>query len=378
MRSKIISFLFSAVALVPFASAFADTHLSDKQPSAVVRPGRGEPLLERQYPSAINAAAGIAVNPNSGYWPYQTFYRLHFNFWQVGQEGMELAINGQGLGSTVSTSVPNNSTLLQPASYQPGFTVGLGMCVQDWEILSSYTWVRSTISQTEAAPSSSYAASSLWLPQPWIQNPNVGTASLQSAWRVAMDVWDTTASRPFYQGPSLTIQPFGGIRAAWIRQKLDLTLTAYPLTGLTPTQQPIQSRNLSKAWALGPRMGSEIRCLLPMGFRLEGDLAASLLFTRYTTVFHKENPAETLSIGRYQTYADYDTLRPGVEAGVGLGWGMYLANKSYHLDFTASYDFQLFWDQNMMRRLVSEQYNQSYATGNLLLQGLTLAGRFDF
>lgn len=377
MRGKTGSFFCVCTALALATSAFADQHTDATPPKPQVKLGRGEPLTTQQYPAGTNLAAGYAVQPKTGYWPYQSFLNFAFNYWQVSQEGMELATNGQYLGSEPLPEVANNVAYVQAAAYKPGFTAGIGMCIDDWEIASSYTWVRSTISQTESAPTG-WSPTTVWIPKPWIQNAGVSTTQLSSEWHVAMDLWDTAVSRPYYQSPCLTIHPFGGIRAAWIRQKLNLTFSTYPMTGLTLTPQPIQSRNLSHSWALGPRFGSEARCLLPMGFRLEGDFAASLLFTRYTTVFQKEDAANTVSLDRYLTYTNYDTLRPAIEAGLGLGWGRYLSNQDYHLDFSASYDFQLFWDQNMMRKLVSEQYNQSYATGNLLLQGLTVKARFDY
>ena len=78
-----------------------------------------------------------------------------------------------------------------------------------------------------------------------------------------------------------------------------------------------------------------------MGFKIEGDLAASLLFTQYTKVFHSEQVAYYQSIPSTleTTLSNWNCVRPIAEMGLGLGWGTYLAKQKYHIDFLASYDF---------------------------------------
>jgi hypothetical protein len=76
---------------------------------------------------------------------------------------------------------------------------------------------------------------------------------------------------------------------------------------------------------------------------------------------------------------DYTCLRPMLEANLGLGWGMYLAKNRYHIDLSATYDFNYLFSQNMMR--VLNDINLLGSSGNgldLSLQGLTLSAAFHF
>ncbi|MGE5196785.1 MAG: hypothetical protein ACM3JI_05590 [Anaerolineae bacterium] len=48
------------------------------------------------------------------------------------------------------------------------------------------------------------------------------------------------------------------------------------------------------------------------------------------------------------------------------------------IDFSARYDSMYLWDQNVMRKFVTELQNRVDYVGALQLHSLTLTGRFDF
>lgn len=115
------------------------------------------------------------------------------------------------------------------------------------------------------------------------------------------------------------------------------------------------------------------------GFRVEGDMAGSILFTRYTDVASSADPILNGSRPFSVSYTDYNTIRFNNDMSVGLGWGSYFDCRNYHFDLLATYDFQIFWNQNMMRQLVDEfQGTTSASAHNLYLQGLTVKAEFDF
>lgn len=385
MHPKFFAFICSATAVLLTSTAFAAPKAGKNQTQTM--PGRGEPLADNQYLAGYNAPAAFKVNQKWCNWNYDTFLDLTFNYTHVSQDGMEL---GQSASTSTTTLnyVPNATVLTQNGDYTPGFKVGAGMAIDDWTVYTSYTWLRNTSTQSAAAPAVDAPGSGtgVWAAFPWFARSASTTARMPQAatllasnWHIAMDLWDVVAKRPFYQGTTLTLNPFAGIRTAWIRQKLQVDLTeATSYISGTYNTQPIHSYSRSKSWAVGPRMGTEARCLLPMGFRLEGNCAANILFTRYTSVSHKEDAVTTAQFGLLQKLTNYDTLRPSIEGGLGFGWGSYIYDKEYHIDFSADYNFNVFWDQNMMRMLANEMWSGVSANGNLYTHGLTLTGRFDF
>ena len=192
---------------------------------------------------------------------------------------------------------------------------------------------------------------------------------------------DGTVSRPYYLGRRLTINPYGGLRAAWIAQNLKVKAVVVNFGGINPFVNPMVSHNESNSWGLGPRAGIGMNWLISPKFRAEGNLGASLLFTQFTSIKHKEDAITMLSSTPvYRAHIDdFNCVRPFLEAGLGLGWGTYFKRQRYHVDVAASYDFNYLWSQNMMRKLFDEQWGGTDASaGDLYMHGLTVTARFDF
>lgn len=354
---------------------------------------QGEPLVCGCYPAAYNLPAVYAVN-DKGCWSWlNAFVDASFTYWYAGEEGLPLAENG--VLSTTTLFFPQNiTTVFQSFNYKPGFKVALGIVGNhEWSIFADYTWFRGNNTSNSGAPPSleittagatTLTGTPVWVVDDWFLQGSGSQAlagtNVTSKWRLAMDLVDLSGSRPFYEGPNLTINPYGGLRAAFIRQKMTVGLTQSTgyLTGAVPF---IQSRNSSHSWAIGPRMGVNSNWLCCGGFRFEGDFAASLLYTRYTSVKHSEDSASTdFNPGSFTaSYRNYGCLRPITEVGLGIGWGSYFWCCDYHIDFSADYEFAYYWDQNMMRKLLDDTLTgTSPAAADLYTHGLTLTARLDF
>ena len=365
----------------------------------------GEPLT--MYSPAYNAPAAVNLNctkvkvrPSI----VTTFVDASFTYWYAGEEGMKIASTGVfDTGSGDTFFAQNTAALDQSFDYKPGFKVGVGLIGDsEWVGRADYTWFRGanktngfsvSDSLLTAGTSTALTGTEVWVVDDWfLQGTLPGQAlsgsAVSSKWSLSMDLVDATAGRPFYQGQSIIVSPYAGLRAAFIRQSMDVQLTVSSLlyNGTTlpassSPAQPIGSRNNSNSWALGPRFGCDGQWLLPMGFRLEGDLAASLLYTRYTSIEHREDPASTsFNAGPYVTsLKNVSFLRPELDVSLGFGWETYLYNRRYCLDFSASYDFMIFWSQNVIRTLLDDTLTGTgAAAADLYLHGMTLSGAFHF
>lgn len=389
MKSHLLSFA------VLFGSAFAQCTTP-----------QGDPLCDAMGP-AFNAAAAVNLSSpppkdpnqkNGREDKFHLFADASFIYWYGAEEGLNLATNGvltPGTPGTLNYAV-NTSTVFQSFGYKPGFKVGVGAVAQhEWVMRADYTWYRGTNTQTSGAPPATQTSAAgvaattgtpVWVVSDWFLQGTPSQAlagtSVSSKWKIALDEIDLTMSRPYYQGKSLTIAPFGGLSSIFIRQSMtvDLTESAGLLTGaLSP--QPITSNNTSHSWSIGPKLGLNGDLLLCSGFRLEGEAAASLLYTQYTTVKHSEDAASTtFTPGPYTvSYTNYNCVRPVAELGLGIGWGTYLADRKFHIDFSADYDFTYFWSQNMMRKLLDDTLaGTSSSAADLYFHGLTATARFDF
>jgi hypothetical protein len=358
--------------------------------------GKGEPM--KCCGPAYNAPAAIDVSHKKwGCCPldFSSFVDFSFTYWFAGEEGLAIAETGV-LNSSTAYFPEKISTLFQESDYKPGFKVGLGTTIDHETVVRlDYTWYRGkNITHSEVASgtiptagtSAVLSGTKVWIINDWfLQGTPIGQAlaasQVSSSWKIGLDLIDAVAGRPMYLARSLSINPFAGLRSAFIRQSMHVQMTesASLFSTNTPTN-PITSHTHSHSWSIGPRAGVDAQYLLPYGLRFEGSLAGSLLYTRYKVKHNEDRASLGFNNASLQvSYSGYSALRPAAEFGLGMGWGMYFYNQDYHIDFSADYDFMIFWAQNMMRKLLDDSLGGTgSASSDLYLHGLTFTSRFDF
>lgn len=354
---------------------------------------RGYPDTECCLPSAYSEPANIDLRCGA-----DLFITASFTYWQAIQGGMDLAVPGQATGVSplagITQPALNQSVLIQDFDYQPGFQIGLGWSggSDGWVYYGEYTWYRGTTHTSVAAPANNVgtingvAVGSLgvWLPTSWLRGvyQNSATTTIASQWDCNLDIGDLQISRPFYSGKRLILEPLFGLRGLWIRQALDLTATVLPDGVITPTASPRTAQYRSHSWAVGPRAGLNGKWHMAYGLRLIGDMSASVLYTQYTEVTQDVGSPDAAVLPLRVKLDNFDALRPNLDLSIGLGWGSYFACRRVHFDLAATYDFNIFWEQNMMRYLADLTADATSrpdgAASNLFLQGLTVKADFEF
>ena len=120
--------------------------------------------------------------------------------------------------------------------------------------------------------------------------------------------------------------------------------------------------------------------MIGSGWKVLGDFGTSLLFTQYTSIKHletlfDEEGGAPLIFGQHH----YHCIRPTFEAKLGLGWGSYYIEHRYHVDLSATYDWNYLMAENMLRYMNDQWIFGTGASANALtVQGLTITARFDF
>ncbi len=318
--------------------------------------GLGLDAAPNCYTAAYNAPAAITLKNG---WDFNLF--ASFIYWHISQESMEVAAI-----DPISTSFASvdHSLAFPSFEYKPGFKAGFGFDTNydDWTGWVEYTWLHQSTHHTNITSAENRFVSL------WITGSDVHTTDIHSKWKMHLDMLDAALSRPYYEGTQLTISPYAGMRGLWIRQNFNMSFVndsgiAYLL------------KNQSHSWAVGPMIGTTGHWLLGLGFRFEGEAGASLLYTQYTRLRNLESNT-TNFVSR--SFHDYNVLRPTADLGVGLGWGSYFNDQKYYWDLSARYDFNIFWDQNVMTRFSNSLRGIVGTSGNLYLHGFTLFSRFDF
>lgn len=316
-------------------------------------------------------------------------FNLSFLYYYAAQDGLDLAnsgaiiTNGTSTGTTLATN--NSIALLQDFTYNPGFKAGMTVSSQAWTLHADYTYIRQTTLTSQAAiEPDPIVGTGVWILNNWFEQfssvgQTMSTTDLASSWILGMDFADVTFGRAFYENDSAVITPFFGVRGAWIRQNLDITIDVPAYVVFDGITSPISSYNFSNSWAVGPRTGFQASWLFGHGLRIEGIAGASLLFTQFSQVTHNEDLASSITSQLSSQLPHVNCLRPQFDLGLGLGWGTYLHEQRYYIDFSMSYDFLVLWQQNMMRKLMDQSVvGTGAAAGDLYLQGLKINAAFYF
>ncbi len=355
----------------------------------------GKPLPQTS-PMGYNipGATSVTHKLNKGLAGTDLFLEAAFTWWYIGQEGLKVASNSV-LNSTTLSYADNTNSYFPSFNFEPGFKVALGTVdKREYEYRIGYTWAHTNKTTSAVAPveenlpagSTTVAAGTAvlaldnWFLQSSTGNQALAASSLTSKWNLDFNLIDFTIGRPYYQGPSLIASPFGGLEVGFISQNFNVDI--YQATGQISNLpvQPLTSRNSSSSWGVGPLLGIDTKYIW-RELRLLTKGSFGLLYTNYTSVKHSEERASTdFNPSPYTaSFSNYYAMRPNADLELGLGWNRYFNSHNQHIDLRLTYDFSIYFAQNMMRTLLNDVFlGASAAPSNLFFQGLTASARIDF
>lgn len=296
--------------------------------------------------------------------PWHFYSSLSFTYWQPTQENMEAGVK-QITGSTPLTA----NFITMDFEFKSGFQLAVGAFLgeDEWDSRWTYTWFRSEQNRNASATPGSSQILPCW------GLPEAGTYSnVRESWSLHMDFADWILGKNYYLSPKIIFHPSIGLRMAWIRQYVDVL---YRSTSLNKFVQ-----QKSHSWAIGPSATFESNWVLGKGFKLFAIGEADLLYTQYTRLSTRDGKTGAISSNYLFRERNLGLLRPHMEMALGVSWNGWIKDPSWFTLFSAEYNFQVFFNQNMFRKW---QDDTAIATsvssnGDLFLQGLTLSARFDF
>lgn len=312
--------------------------------------------------------------------PWDFFADATFIYWQAVQDNMELGLaNSTAAVGAGSLGVVNANVINMNFDFKPGFKVGLGgnFAHDNWDMYLEYTWYHTHNTQSSNGPAAPGQIAPMW-GVPSLNGPTALYNTASESWRLKMDIIDLDLGRWYYVGTNLIFRPSFGARADWIRQRVTVDETRTAVTG-GPAADTVSIFGKSSSWAIGPKVGLDTNWNIGSSFRIYGNGEADLTFTKYTRLRYSEthtNSVNTFLVKQSRVYA----VRPHLDLELGMGWGMYLDCNNWYMDFSAGYEFQVFFDQNMFRHYTSGTMlgNSNLPNGNLYTQGLNVKFRLDF
>lgn len=335
-----------------------ETPIAVEAPIFIQVPEVNTPPPPRQYDSYFKQSQGFS------FWGSLLYWRPRQSFMDIALKTEECCVfvcpNTAG-----GASWEHAERIEIHPDYQPGFQVGFEIALNNWGLFSDLTYFDFEDTRSISSPDEGFLFAR-WI-QPGVVINN-SASHIKAKWSMRMEVLNVEAGRKCYFGRRLMLKPHFGIAAAWIDQRLK---------GRFLLDMPVNELNMfheSDSWGIGPRVGVDMDWRLFRGFGIVGTAATDLLYTHYDLDLKaKSSNNPTLFSG---ISSDLTALRAELELYLGINTSFKVSPKTF-LDLQIGYDFQVWWNQNMMRWNNDAGWTSS-PEGNLYLDGLRFTLKLDF
>lgn len=316
------------------------------------------------YPKDMNLAC-----------PSDFYFRADMLAMQPKQDGLEYAVLNQNDSNNLNAGIVQGfSTQQHDWDWGFGFRLGMGFYLNHdaWTVDTQWTWFRISEDVSSAAQHDGN-----FVPQ-WLVGddiiPSRGNAHSSARWQMKMNVFDLTIGKPYHVSRYLVLNPFFGLRGAWIDQDFSARYG-----GLFTSPSSVNGSQMDAEndwWGVGTRMGVNTEWNLGGGWQLLANMNASMLYGKVDVKQSAPLGSDTYSI-RHEFYRD----SPNMELQVGAAWGSYFNDMKHYVKVQAMWEFHQWWDQNWMRKLYSGSpswVNDTVSRGDLSMSGASVRVSFEF
>jgi hypothetical protein len=326
-----------------------------------------------------------------------------FLYWKAFEDNLEYG-NLLSLGSS-----PIINTKNKDLSYKwgQGGQMALGYIFGDreqWQLAAEYTFF---------GPPKSKGSNSSNLPDQFRPNWAQGSTGLFStsssaSWKLNFNTLDLDLGRDFFISQWISINPFFGLRGAWIYQNYkakylgNYTAQRDGNLGSLTFNRENSVKMRTSFEGLGIKFGSDFLFHLDRAFSLFGSLGGSAIFgyvntKTITDVSYLTSDVDETTVilaplqGRGKE--NMQRIRTSLETQIGFEWETFWNDECNRFALSATYAFNVWFDQNHFMNsyftaLAEEDFEgwrvdanparTEIVGGNLQLQGLTLKAQFDF
>jgi hypothetical protein len=326
------------------------------------------PLTIDAVPSGYNYPSKLELQS-----PYNIFAQVNLLYLQPKEKGFELAY------TTFSNSNSNAARVIQmDFDYKIGFrsAIGFSSLNDNLEAKFEYTFLHTSQYKSFLRPSN---ASGM---QPILRPSNLpiaaNTTKVAGKFKIGFDLLEFLLCKKYYIGQKLISSPIIGIKSAFIDQRFSYFVTS---NENNPNITAANHMKL-KSWLIGPKIGAHFKYLLFDNINVFSTPCYALTFQRFENInvkeFSEDDPANIIN----NKFSDnVDQITNIFDFDFGLNYSCFFSQNSYHFDFSLSYLFMYYFNQNMIRNLSSrmdEEIRTSTKPGDLIISGLNFNVRFDF
>ena len=319
----------------------------------------GMPVSSEHMIGAYNAPCCLKLN---GGW--DIFANISFLYFQPKEQGLDL-----GLVQPTTNITDNHASVVNAEfDFDPAFRISLGtFCLADnWNLFLEYTRFYSNNRKEHNIVPATDSFVNYWDFTRALANYTY----IHDKWTLHFNTLDLAFGRPYYVGTKLTFLPIAGIRLGFIDQKNVVKFTA--------NSNFYETNVKSDSWLLGPRLGIYTNWLFGENFKLYGNAFASIFYQSFKLSLDQFQDLDPKVYSIRAKNSD-NYINGDLELALGFSWGSYFQENRWYLEFSAGYEFNLFFNQNMLRSFFEElTYGISQRPGNLTPHGMVIGIKASF
>ncbi|MGL5264019.1 MAG: Lpg1974 family pore-forming outer membrane protein [Candidatus Rhabdochlamydia sp.] len=285
--------------------------------------------------------------------------------WQLHEDGLTYAVE------TTAPTTPGTSGLPVGADgvkqkYNWGFRIGLDWTIphDNWDIALQWTHIINNRHGSSTADTGNVLVKT----QGFANAATVGFTSASAKYHNRLDQIDLNLGREFFISKWVTLRPFFGLRADWLRQRFR---TSYYLPTATETASQIAHQK-NKWWGIGIESGLNTQWNFCGGFSLYGNVATAIEYGLQKLHLNESGIVEP-SFRR-----SYHICRPILDLQLGLGWDYNFCEDGFHFGLKLGWENHVYFDQSRFLSYNTVNYSDNTSGGSLTYQGWTLHACFDF
>ena len=303
-------------------------------------------------------------------------------------------------------------------NFKPGYRVGvlLNLPCDQWGIDANYTYFYSKTTKNSGIASftDAFDPSAVTAIDPFVNNGAIInlpytlslfteddsfgtlTTSVGSTWKLRYNQVDVDLTRKFYVGPAVAFRPYFGFRGLFIQQNLCSSgIRNFAATTITDDSylSTIRQRLKCNSDGYGVHGGNEVSFSLFDGFSLFGNVGIHLLWTHFTTEFHRTQITvaddELTVLATFNTpynKESFDVMRFGADLEGGIEWWTSFNCGRNDLFVRFAWEHHIYMSQNAFRTYIEGETDFAASsvggllssTGDLALYGFTVGAGFTF
>lgn len=185
-------------------------------------------------------------------------------------------------------------------------------------------------------------------------------------WKLDVNVVDVIGGRSFSMGSCFSVNPYAGLRGAWIQQKVHGHFVNSEDTIGGEILTTADENRKQDFWGVGPEIGVEADWGLGRCFSLYGGAAAALLYGRYEVKFDSEEVLSAVTFIDHGKHRHFCACQSVIDAALGVRWHKSFCN-NWAVSLSLGWEHHRYFD-----------FNQFGSSDDLCLDGLVFSGAIQF